>query len=91
MTKEELRDQLKLNLGISTNRQDSRLLNLIESLILELNNAQGITINLERLDHTMFILDYATYRYSSMTEDMPMHLRFRLHNLYLSEARHVES
>lgn len=87
MTTTELRDQLKLNLGITIDKQDGRLENIIESLIMETKNNHGIVIDIEnRLDHAMFILDYATYRYTSMTDDMPQHILFRLRHLYVNEG-----
>lgn len=89
MEKTELLEQLKLNLGITTDRQNERLLNLIEALIQESKNLHGIEIDLGRLDHSMFILDYASYRYTAMTDDMPQHLIFRLRHLYVSEGSHV--
>lgn len=90
MTKQELRDQLKLNLGMTTSKQDGRLDSIIESIIMECDKLHGVKLDIaNRIDHALFVLDYATYRYSAMTDDMPMHILFRLRHLYLSEAHHV--
>ena len=37
----------------------------------------------------MFIVDYSTWRYQSRDEakGMPRHLQFRLHNIFISQAK----
>lgn len=87
MTKQELLELLKLDIGITSDKQDVRLEVIIDSLESELLNRQGITLDIAtRLDHAMFLIDYAKYRYTNQREDMPNHLKWRLRNLYIGEG-----
>lgn len=83
MTDQELLDMLKLNIGITSTRQDPRLRSILEGLKQELKDRQGIVIDISRIDHALFLLDYATYRYSNQKDPMPDHLKWRMRNLYV--------
>ena len=87
MRKQEVLAILKADIGITTTRQDQRLESLINGIESELEKRQGITLDIEnRLDHAMFLVDYARYRYTNQREPMPEHLRWRLRNLYVGEG-----
>lgn len=73
---------LKLKLGISTEVRDTPLTQLIQSVIDELENNLGVSLDSCRSDHEMFIVDFAAYRYEGGM-DMPRHLQWRLHNLQI--------
>lgn len=88
MTKQEVLELLKADIGITTDRQDERLTAMVDGIEKELKERQGITLDIEkRIDHGMFLVDYAKYRYTNQRDPMPEHLRWRLRNLYLGEGR----
>lgn len=79
---------VKARLGISSTQRDTYLNAIINGLIEELTNQQGITLDGENTNQQMFITDYAVWRYQSRdtTGAMPEHLRFRLRNLYVNSG-----
>lgn len=88
MTKEQILEILKADIGITTDKQDDRLSAIIDGIEMELKERQGITLEIDvRMDHAMFLIDYAKYRYTNQRDPMPEHLRWRLRNLYLGEGR----
>lgn len=92
MTKEQILAILKADIGITTDRQDERLNALLDGIEMELKERQGITLEIDvRMDHAMFLIDYAKYRYTNQRDPMPEHLRWRLRNLYLGEGRGVSA
>ena len=85
-------DLVKARLGISSTVRDTYLTAIIEGVITELEDAQGLVLDDANPYHLMFVVDYATWRYQSVREpgnapagsvplSMPRHLQFRLHNL----------
>lgn len=80
---------VKARLGISTDVRDAYLTSIIQSVVEELEEQQGIKIDNENIIHTMFIVDYATWRYQSRDSSgaMPRHLQWRLHNLIISHNK----
>lgn len=80
---------LKAKLGISGEFRDKYLKHLLKSVIDELCNQKGITLNTERYHHMDFIVDYAAFRYDNRDNNilMPKHLQYRLHNLLLENLR----
>lgn len=87
MTKEQILEILKTDIGITTDKQDERLEAIINGLESELLERQGIALNIaDRIDHALFLVDYARYRYTNQREPMPEHLRWRLRNLYIGEG-----
>jgi len=76
---------VKSRLGISSIVRDAYLISIIESVINELEDEKGITLDSKSMNHTMFIVDYATWRYQSRDSEkgIPRHLQFRLHNIML--------
>ncbi len=76
---------VKSRLGISTNVRDTYLTSIIESVIKELEDEKDIKLDMENMNHVMFIVDYATWRYQSRDSSgaLPRHLQFRLHNLVI--------
>lgn len=88
MTKQEVLELLKADIGITTDRQDERLTAMVDGIEKELKERQGIALDYEtRIDHAMFLVDYARYRYTNQRDPMPEHLRWRLRNLYVGEGR----
>lgn len=80
---------LKARLGITKKNRDEYLQAIINGILTELKERQGLIIDLVRPDHLMFLVDYATYRYQNVGEEsgMPRHLQWRLHNLLVGESR----
>lgn len=85
-------DLVKARLGISSTVRDTYLTAIIEGVITELEDAQGLVLDDANPYHLMFVVDYSTWRYQSVREpgnapsgsvplSMPRHLQFRLHNL----------
>lgn len=88
-----LLELVKLKLGISTELRDKPLTKIIDGVLSELQNELGITIQANRPDHELFVVDLAAHRYESKSEALPRHLQWRLHNLQLGskkEAKDVE-
>ncbi|GEQ22282.1 hypothetical protein CBU02nite_27880 [Clostridium butyricum] len=76
---------VKAKLGISTTVRDTYLQAIINGVVKELEDEQGLVLDGANSYHLLFIVDYATWRYESKDKDggMPRHLQFRLHNLII--------
>jgi len=75
---------VKEKLGIRTIIRDTYIKAIIEGIIKELKDEQGLTLESDNSSHLLFVVDYAEWRYSSKSNgDMPRHLQFRLHNLMI--------
>ncbi len=92
MNTETVLQLVKARLGITTNVRDSYIEAIVQGVITELEDAQGLVLDDANPYHLMFVVDYATWRYQSVREpenapagsvplSMPRHLQFRLHNL----------
>lgn len=84
---------VKARIGISSHVRDGLLQATINAVIDELENQQGLALDMSSAAHLMFVVDFATWRYQSVAEKgvsgalpMPRHLQYRLHNLILSAA-----
>ena len=88
---ETILNLLKIRLGITSDKRDVILTALINGVLTELKEIYGYTLNTESPDVIMFIVDLCDWRYSSRGEtgDMPRHLRFRFHNLDVSQGGEV--
>lgn len=77
---------IKDKLGIRTVVRDTYLLAIIEGIVKELEDEKGIILEVGNENHTIFIVDYVTWRYQSRDTDgsLPRHLQFRMHNLIIS-------
>lgn len=80
---------VKARIGITSNIRDEYLTKIIEGIKDELENQQGLSIDLDSPHILMFLVDFATWRYQNRdTHDgMPRHLQFRLHNLIISSVK----
>lgn len=85
MDENKILSLLKQRLGISSNKRDEYLQAIIDGVVSELETVQGITIDQDNEAHVLFVIDYSDWRYNSRGEDgsMPMHIRWRLNNLYV--------
>lgn len=85
MNIETILQLVKAKLGISTTVRDTYLQAIIDGVIKELEDEQGLTLDGSNSYHLLFIVDYATWRYESKDKDgaMPRHLQFRFHNLVI--------
>lgn len=78
---------VKERLGIKTAVRDAYLNRIVDGILTELANEQGLVLDGANPYHLMFVVDYVTWRYQSVTDNerygasMPRHLQFRLHNL----------
>lgn len=84
---------VKERLGIRTTVRDTYLTAIVQSVVKELEDQNGIVFDPTNSYHLMFCVDFATWRYQSAESgsmyststgaalSMPRHLQFRLHNL----------
>ena len=79
-------DLVKARLGISSNVRDTYLTAIVNGVINELEDVQGLILDMSSPHQLMFVVDYATWRYQNRDQPggMPRHLQFRLHNLVIS-------
>lgn len=76
----------KAKLGISSTVRDEYLTAIIEGVVQELNDTQGIPVDLENSIHLMYVVDFAVYRYENRDDSsLPINLLRRLHNLIISD------
>lgn len=80
-------DLVKARLSLSTDKRDTYLTVIISSVITELVDEKGLTLDAENNNQLMFVVDYASWRYMNRDSNagMPRHLQFRLHNLVLNK------
>lgn len=83
--KETTLNLVKERLGIRTNVRDTYLRAIVDSVLAELEQEKGLSLDGDNPYHFMFVVDYAEWRYSNRgsQEGMPRHLQFRLHNLMI--------
>lgn len=76
---------VKARIGLSTTVRDEYLNHIIESVVAELNEVNGLSLDKDNPFHLMFVVDYTDWRYSNRDSEkgMPRHLQYRLHNLIL--------
>lgn len=80
---------VKERLGIKTTVRDTYLTSIVDGILAELEDEKGLVLDGANPYHLMFVVDYATWRYQSVTEgtspslSMPRHLQYRLHNLMI--------
>lgn len=97
MNTETVLQLVKARLGITTNVRDSYIEAIVQGVITELKDAQGLVLDGANPYHLMFVVDYSTWRYQSVAEPahspgktplaMPRHLQYRLHNLIISGGK----
>jgi len=80
---------VKARIGITSKVRDEYLEKIIEGVKTELEKQQGLSIDLDRPDILMFLVDYSTWRYQNRDshDGMPRHIQFRLHNLVISSVK----
>ena len=83
---------VKARIGLSTKVRDGYLEHIIDSIVVELENMNGLSLDKDDPFHLMFVVDFADWRYSNRDkqEKMPRHLQFRLHNMMLKRATENE-
>ena len=79
---------VKARIGITSKVRDFYLEKIIEGVISELKNIQGLSIDNDDPHQLMFVVDLADWRYHNRNDPagMPRHLQFRLHNLVISSG-----
>ena len=77
----------KAKLGISSQIRDEYLTAIIDGVVQELAQINGIDIDLENNIHLMYVVDLSVHRYEN-SEDvgLPKNLQLRLHNLIISKG-----
>ena len=76
---------VKANLNISQNVRDEYLTAIINGVVEQLQNEQGLALDEADPYHLQFVVDFSAWRYRGRGEDgpMPQNLRFRLNNLMI--------
>jgi len=89
MDKETVLNLVKARIGITSGARDEYLTAIISGVKKELEDLQGLSIELDNPFILMFVVDYATWRYQNRDshDGMPRHLQFRLHNLVISSVK----
>ena len=84
---------VKARLGLTSTARDTYLTAIINSVITELEDEKGLTLDSANANQLMFVVDYATWRHLNRDSDkgMPRHLQFRLHNLILHNKAEVDN
>lgn len=72
---------VKASLGFNTNIRDTYLTAIAESVVKELIDEKGLSLESDNPCHLMFCVDYTVFRYKKPSDGMPRDLQFRLHNL----------
>lgn len=76
---------VKANLNITQDVRDGYLTAVLNGVVEELSDVQGIDLDPENDYHVQFVVDMTAWRYRSRGETgaMPQHLQYRLNNLML--------
>lgn len=79
---------VKARIGITSKVRDKYLSNIVKGVKSELEDEQGLSIDLDSSHHLMFLVDFSTWRYQNrdIHDGIPRHLQFRLHNLIISSV-----
>lgn len=78
---------LKARLGISAQSRDAVLNAIIGGVVSECENMHGIVLDKDKSDHVLFVLDWATWKYSHPEDGpTPRSIQFRLKNLIIQKA-----
>lgn len=77
---------IKDRVGLRSTVRDSYITAIIQGVLSEMKNEQGLALDDANPAHLMFIVDFCTWRYQNRDsmEGMPRHLQFRFHNLIIS-------
>ena len=83
---------LKANLNITQDVRDEYLSAILNGVVEQLQDEQGVDVQASNPSHLMFVVDFAAWRYRSRGETgaMPQHLQFRLHNLFIHDGGATE-
>lgn len=78
---------VKARIGLTSPVRDSYLSAIIEGVVSELEQQQGLSLDGDSPHQLMFVVDFSTWRYQNRdsVDSMPRHLQFRLHNLVVSD------
>ncbi len=84
---EEVLPLLKSRLGISAQSRDAVLKAIISGITAECQNTHKIVLDAGKPDHILFVLDWATWKYSHPEDGVtPRSIQFRLKNLIIQKA-----
>ena len=80
---------VKANLNITQDVRDEYLTAIINGVVKQLQDEQGLVLDEADPYHLQFVVDFSAWRYRSRGETgaMPQHLRWRLNNLMIHEER----
>lgn len=80
-------DLVKEKKGFRSTARDGYIRFIAEGVVSELEQEQGLVIDLANPHHLMLVVDLSEWRYTNRdSEDTPRHLKFRLHNLVISSV-----
>jgi hypothetical protein len=81
MNIQQIVELVKASKGITSNVRDIYLTAIVEAVVKELTDERGLLLDSSNSYHLMFCVDYSVFRYEKPKEDMPRHLKYRLHSL----------
>ncbi len=75
---------VKARLGLTSAVRDTYLTAIIEGVINELEDEEGLVLDGASPNHLMFVVDFATWRYENRGQmgATPEHLRYRRRKLF---------
>ena len=90
MTTADMLAALKIDLGITAEDYDDRLIQYLEAAKKEIT-AEGVTLDLTDIDHVQTVIMYAGWKWRRRDtgEGMPRMVRYQLNNLIFQQ--HIES
>ena len=75
---------VKARIGLTAEVRDTYLTAIIEGVINELEDEEGLVLDGASPNHLMFVVDFATWRYENRGQmgATPEHLRYRRRKLF---------
>ena len=71
----------KDSLAIKNSARDNRLTAIINGVIKELEEEQGLTLSGDNPQHLLFVTDYVTWMHEHPGDDMPRHPQVQIAQL----------
>lgn len=92
MTDNEMLEALKINIGLTSDAYDERLLSYLQAARQRIER-EGVKIDTDDIDHVETIIGYAEWLWTKRDtgEGMPRMVRYQLNNLIFHEATEANS
>ncbi len=89
MTADLVLPLLKERIGLKTSIRDTYLTAIAQSVIDELTNQKGLSLDGDSPTDLLFCVDMATWRHESRDskDGMPLHIKARLHDMMIHNKK----